>query len=98
MHLDYICRGEAEIPGRIFFRKGDPRTFHLHLYSHGHPEIEWHLRFRDYLRLHPEAAREYEQLKRALAEKYRNDRVAYTEAKSEFIRAIEAKARSGNAA
>ena len=117
VHLDYICRGEAEIPGRIFFRKGEPRarsrepdapaepmsterdlarprTFHLHLYSRGHPEIERHLLFRDYLRMHPEAAHEYEQLKRALAEKYRNDRAAYTEAKTEFIRAVEAQARS----
>jgi GrpB-like predicted nucleotidyltransferase (UPF0157 family) len=94
--LEYECRGEAGIPGRIFFRKGVPRTHHLHLYARGHSEIKRHLLFRDYLRANPEAARAYAELKRALAEKFRHDRDAYSEAKTDFIRAAEAQASQRN--
>jgi GrpB-like predicted nucleotidyltransferase (UPF0157 family) len=93
VQLEYDCRGELGIPGRIYFRKGMPRTHQIHLYPRDHPEIERHRLFRDYLRTHPEAAQAYAELKRALAEKFRDDREAYTEAKTDFIRAAEAKAR-----
>jgi GrpB-like predicted nucleotidyltransferase (UPF0157 family) len=94
--IGYEYRGELGIPGRFYFNKGVPSTHHLHMYPFGHPEIERHLLFRDYLRAQPDAAREYAELKRALAEKYRDDREAYTEAKTEFIHATEAKARLEN--
>jgi GrpB-like predicted nucleotidyltransferase (UPF0157 family) len=46
----------------------------------------WHrLLFRDYLIEHPRVAREYEDLKLRLASAYPNDRVAYTNGKTEFI-------------
>ncbi|WP_442952945.1 GrpB family protein [Paenibacillus sp. Soil522] len=41
--------------------------------------------FRDYLRTHPEMLKQYNQLKKELAEKYHYDRVAYTNAKHPFI-------------
>jgi GrpB-like predicted nucleotidyltransferase (UPF0157 family) len=44
------------------------------------------------LRAHPHAAREYHRLKKELAEKYRLNREAYTEAKNLFIESIVAKA------
>ncbi len=91
--LGYEYRGELGILGRFYFGKGNPRTHHLHMYPRGHSEIERHLLFRDYLRTHPEAALEYAELKRVLAEKYRDDREAYNEAKSDFVKSIEAKAR-----
>jgi GrpB-like predicted nucleotidyltransferase (UPF0157 family) len=43
------------------------------------------IRFRDYLIQHRDVANAYEALKLQLAEKYKNDREAYTEGKSEFI-------------
>lgn len=96
VRLDFECRGEADIEGRIFFRRMNPHAHHIHLYTTPtHPEIERHLNFRDYLCSHPDAAKEYAELKYALAEKFRNDRVGYTDAKTEFIRSIEAKARGG---
>jgi GrpB-like predicted nucleotidyltransferase (UPF0157 family) len=49
-------------------------------------ELERRLRFRDRLRADPALADEYVALKRVLAERYREDREAYTEAKSEFVR------------
>lgn len=43
--------------------------------------------FRDRLRADPTVAREYVALKRELAARHRDDRSAYTEAKTEFIEA-----------
>jgi GrpB-like predicted nucleotidyltransferase (UPF0157 family) len=61
------------------------RTHHLHLVDECE-ELERRLRFRDRLRTDRQFAREYVALKRALAERYQDDREAYTEAKSEFVR------------
>jgi GrpB-like predicted nucleotidyltransferase (UPF0157 family) len=49
---------------------------------------EWereHLLFRDYLRAHPEARAAYANLKRELADRYCDDRLAYNEGKTGFI-------------
>jgi GrpB-like predicted nucleotidyltransferase (UPF0157 family) len=64
------------------------RTHHLHLVDELR-ELERRLRFRDRLRADPVLADEYAALKRALAERYREDREAYTEAKSEFVKRCE---------
>ena len=42
--------------------------------------------FRDYLREHPQTAREYEALKLRLWKQFQHNRDGYTEAKSDFIR------------
>lgn len=94
--LGYDCRGENSIPGRLFFRKGlieFRRTHHLHLVEAGHEQWESMLTFRDYLRSHPSDARRYEELKRALAEKFRDNRSAYTNSKADFVQAVLEKAR-----
>lgn len=98
IRLGYICLGENEVQGRVYFRDEKPSTRHLHLYAQNNPEIERHLNFRDYLRAHPDTAQQYAELKYALAEKFRNDRPGYTEAKTEFIRDIEARAQAERAA
>jgi GrpB-like predicted nucleotidyltransferase (UPF0157 family) len=49
---------------------------------------EWwdrHLLFRDYLRADPENAGEYARLKYELSDRFGEDRVAYTDAKTHFI-------------
>jgi GrpB-like predicted nucleotidyltransferase (UPF0157 family) len=51
-----------------------------------------HLLFRDYLRAHPDACRDYYELKLRLAEEHRLDRFAYTGAKTGFIEAALEKA------
>lgn len=58
------------------------KVYHLHVRSLG----DWdELYFRDYLRNHPDVARQYEALKLSLMERFEHDRDAYTDAKSEFI-------------
>lgn len=78
---------------RYAFGKGTPHTHHIHVVQHGGEEHVRPIAFRDYLRAHPEAAREYGELKRALAERFHHDRQAYNRAKTDFIRTIEASAR-----
>ena len=59
------------------------RTHHLHFGEVGFKNAE--LRFRDILRSNPDIAKEYGQLKMALAQPLENDREAYTSAKTDFI-------------
>jgi len=89
--LGYDPRGENGISGRRYFNKlrGNTHTHHLHIFQVGHPEINRHLDFRDYLRAHPAKAQAYSQLKASLAQNYRYDASAYTDAKSAFVRDID---------
>jgi GrpB-like predicted nucleotidyltransferase (UPF0157 family) len=64
------------------------RTHNLHLVEAGGWYWKEHLLFRDYLRDHPATAHEYVKLKRELAQRFRDDREAYTAAKAEFVAAI----------
>jgi GrpB-like predicted nucleotidyltransferase (UPF0157 family) len=84
----YVHRGEQGIRGREFFRRGEPRAYHVHLARIGSPFWREHLAFRDYLRAHPGARDEYADLKRALAARFPRDREAYIEGKSSFIRRV----------
>ncbi len=81
----------------LCFPSASYRTHHLHLVDECE-ELERRLRFRDYLRADPALAGEYLALKCALAERYRDDREAYTEAKSEFIRRHDRPSAPGHAA
>ena len=49
--LDYTARGEDGIPLRRCFRKGSHiRTHHVHVFEQGNPQIDRHLRFRNWMR------------------------------------------------
>ena len=74
-----------------YFSEGAPR-YHLHMAPGDHTIMDG-LLFRDYLRQHPETAREYEALKYRLAEIRHFDREAYTEAKTDFVRQITERAK-----
>lgn len=83
----YICMTEST--ERISFNKGytecgfAERVFHLHLRYIGDND---ELYFRDYLNEFPDAARQYEKMKRKLWREYEHDRDGYTNAKSDFIK------------
>ena len=99
----YIWRVDCT-PPHIMFLKGygtdgylpGVQRYHLHLAPAGHPFHE-RLAFRDYLRSHPNVAAEYAALKWRLAREHRNDREAYTEAKTAFITEIMKKAEAERA-
>lgn len=73
--------------GHMYFRDpaGRPRLVQIHVCEAGSKWERDHLLFRDYLRAHPDTARAYEAIKRAAANAYGLDRLAYTEAKGPFI-------------
>lgn len=81
-------------PYMHWFCKPSPlhRELHVQLMEPTHPQWNARLAFRDYLRTHPETAKEYAMLKEKLAEKFRDDREAYTEAKGTFIESVMKKA------
>lgn len=81
----YDHRGEQGIPGREFFRRGDPRSYHVHLTEVDSPFWRDHLSFRDVLRADPSVAAAYEELKRELAARYPRDREAYIMGKGPFV-------------
>jgi GrpB-like predicted nucleotidyltransferase (UPF0157 family) len=87
-NIGYEYRGEHGIAGRFYFVKGEPRTHHLHMVLATSDFWRSHLLFRDYLRAHPDTAKEYEDLKLELARKCANDRKAYQRGKSDFIENI----------
>jgi GrpB-like predicted nucleotidyltransferase (UPF0157 family) len=94
--LGYDAKGEKGIPGRRFFARGNPalRSHHVHIFQTGHPDIERHLIFRDYLIAHPEEAHAYAHLKDQLAQRFPEDRESYTNGKGDFINEMNRRARA----
>ena len=80
-------------PKRMFFVKGMPpygekRTHHVHIFEKNSEHWCNKLNFRDYLRIHHDIAKEYEQLKMKLAEEHVYDREAYTDKKLDFVNRV----------
>lgn len=93
---EYVSEFERELPFRRYFRKlrDGKRTHQIHLVERSN--AGWwdrHVLFRNYLRSHPDALLKYEKLKRELARRFRDDRGAYTEAKTGFISKVKEQAR-----
>jgi GrpB-like predicted nucleotidyltransferase (UPF0157 family) len=66
----------------------EKRFAHFHLILNHEDEVTRHIAFRDILRQNQTLANDYAQLKKELAEKFKNDREGYTDAKTEFISRI----------
>jgi GrpB-like predicted nucleotidyltransferase (UPF0157 family) len=81
----YEHRGDAGIAGHQFFRRGQPRAYHIHLVEQGGLLWREYLAFRDYLRADPGAAGRYAEVKRALAARFPYDRGSYIDGKSRFV-------------
>jgi GrpB-like predicted nucleotidyltransferase (UPF0157 family) len=84
--IGYTHRGNLGVEGREAF--GVPegeRDHHLYVSPSDSEELRAQLAFRDRLRANPELAAEYEALKRELAVRFRDDRMGYTDAKSDFV-------------
>ena len=86
--LGYQFESQVDDAIRLFFRKGAPRTHHLHIVEFGSWEYRRHLLFRDHLRAYPDTARAYERLKRELAVTHAHDRATYTASKTDFIASV----------
>lgn len=90
-YTHYKVPAREDIEAYMSFGKGyhldgrKAQIFHIHMCPA--ENVMWQqIRFRDYLRSHPERARAYESLKLDLAKQYSNDRGAYVLGKTEFVR------------
>jgi GrpB-like predicted nucleotidyltransferase (UPF0157 family) len=87
--LGYVYQGDKGIPGReAFMWPSGARAHHLYVVVDGSPPHADHVRFRDHLREHPDVAQRYAALKTSLADRFRDDRLGYTNAKTEFITGV----------
>lgn len=98
LRYDYFPESaERDSEWRYFERRPeDGQAFNLHLRPSGIDHLERNLRLRDYLREHPGAAREYEEIKREAAVEHPDDIEAYSEAKTEFIESVMEAAGNGD--
>jgi GrpB-like predicted nucleotidyltransferase (UPF0157 family) len=84
--LGYRHEGDLGVEGREAFRwTAEFPEHHLYMCPEGSPAFERHVLFRDYLRTHPEKAREYAELKKRLAQQFHDDRSRYQAAKADFV-------------
>ena len=63
-------------------------THHLYLIEHANPNARALIAFRDALRADPGLRADYADLKKGLARQHRQNRNAYTNAKSEFVASV----------
>ena len=92
--LGYLYAPAPESPDRRFFAKPPerPRAFHLHVCAAGGGEELRHLAVRDLLRADADEAARYAALKRGLAARHPQDRLAYIAGKEAYMDALEARA------
>lgn len=89
--IGYQHEGNLGITGREAFKyegKEHLRKHHLYVCSEDSQELRRHIAFRDYLKTHPDAVREYSCIKEEGAELYPDDIDRYIEHKSPFIEKI----------
>ena len=86
--LDYVYRGDAGLPGREFFRRGEPRSHHLHLVQQRGTHWVRYMRFRDALRADAVVRDAYAALKHELAIRHPRNREAYILGKKEFVEGV----------
>lgn len=91
-NIGYEVKGEYGIAFRRFFQKSsDRRTHNVHVFEEGSPEIDRHLKFRDWMRSHITDRDAYGALKADLALKFPNDMMSYCLGKDDFIADIDNK-------
>ncbi len=86
--LSYAFIDYPQNVDRKFFRKGQPRTHHVHIVAHDNAELRDHLIFRDALRANPNLRDEYAALKHDLANRFKTDRAHYGDSKTQFVRRV----------
>ncbi|MBQ8087639.1 MAG: GrpB family protein [Clostridia bacterium] len=89
--IGYQHQGNLGIDGREAFKydgKEHLQKHHLYVCPEDSLELKRHIAFRDYLRSHPDAVREYSLIKEQGAKKYPTDIERYIEYKSPFIKKI----------
>jgi GrpB-like predicted nucleotidyltransferase (UPF0157 family) len=92
--FEYVSKYEDEMPNRRYFvkRENGKNIYHIHTVEVNSPFWRRHIFFRDFLRNNPEVRDDYYKLKKELSGQEWESSNDYADAKTEFIRNIEAKA------
>lgn len=92
INLGYKAKGEHGVAFRRYFQKNKgERSYNVHAYEQGDPEIDRYIKFRNWLRSHDDDAKNYAQLKLKLAEQFPQDILKYCSGKDAFVADIDAK-------
>lgn len=87
--MGYDARGEYGIAGRRYFSKdfsaGIVTGFHVHAFEKGHYQARRHLAFRDCMRMRPDLARAYANLKRRIASRDGQLPADYARKKASYV-------------
>lgn len=86
--IGYEHRIIDELPERHYFSKGEPRTHQIHMYEKGNEYLKRQLAFRDCLRSNEGARKEYQKMKEELSKTYSANKLAYADAKAEFVNGV----------
>jgi len=90
--LGYDFRGESGVPDRIYFRRGCPVKYHVHVQRLGSPNYVKQLRLKAYLLHHEHERNFYGQLKVVLAQAFKDNRQGYRDSKDPFLRQCHSRA------
>ena len=92
--LGYLFVPDPLSPDYHFFARPPqrPRSHHLHVCAAGSAHEFRHLAVRDFLRAHADEAAKYAAIKRQVAERAPQDRLAYVEGKEAYVVALEERA------
>ena len=94
----FIFRGQ-DVPEQYLYVCGenDLRTHHIHVVIYDSEPWNNYVNMRDYLNCHSDDAQAYSALKESLAQQYPDDRMTYTQMKSDMIGSILRKAKAWRA-
>jgi GrpB-like predicted nucleotidyltransferase (UPF0157 family) len=81
----YSYYGEAGIPERLYLTRRGQKNFNLAVVLFEGKHWENNLKFRNFLRKHPEECREYEKIKSQAIDSGANRLLSYSEFKKEFL-------------
>jgi GrpB-like predicted nucleotidyltransferase (UPF0157 family) len=92
--LGYMFVPAPDSPEYHFFAKPPerPRSHHLHVCAAGSKTELRHVAVRDFLRAHADEAARYAALKRQVATRHPQDRLAYIDGKGAYVTALEERA------
>jgi GrpB-like predicted nucleotidyltransferase (UPF0157 family) len=92
--LGYLFAPDPASPDHHFFGRPPqrPRTHHVHVCEAGSAHELRHIAVRDFLRAHPDEVARYAALKRTVAARHPQDRLAYIAGKEAYVTALEARA------
>jgi GrpB-like predicted nucleotidyltransferase (UPF0157 family) len=83
--LGYSFHGEANVPGRLYFTRRNQHNFNLAIVLLYKEHWLANIKFRNYLRCHPQERQEYERIKSAAISSGATTLLSYSEFKKEFV-------------